>query len=124
MITSDISNQLIKESISAVKLQKSQFRRKLIQKMLCYYEGSNTESYIEDRFTAKAFQEIPPSSYNITKRFIDRMARIYTLGAVRNNGKTYEEMSYLKDVKMKHIEKMTTLLGTLATQVVVKEVNF
>tara|TARA_R110002012_G_scaffold320382_2_gene543823 strand:+ start:509 stop:1858 length:1350 start_codon:yes stop_codon:yes gene_type:complete len=121
MITSDYSNQLIKESISTIKLQKSQHRRQLIQKMLCYYEGSNTEIYIEDRFTAKAFQEIPPSSFNITKRFIDRMARIYTLGAVRNNGKVYEQMSYLKDVKMKHIEKVTTLLGTLATQVVVKE---
>ena len=121
MITSKHSNQLIAESITATKLQKAKLRRRLVQKLLDYYEGSSTNQYIADRFKAEAFQEVPPSSFNITQRFIDRMARIYTLGAERNNGKTYADLSILKNVKMKHIEKMTTLLGTLATQVVIKE---
>ena len=75
MITSEYSNQLIKESVSHAKLLQQQQRRKLIQKMLCYYSGSGTRQYIKNMFSAKAFQEIPPSNFNITKRFIDRMAR-------------------------------------------------
>ena len=121
MITSDYSNKLILDSISSAKMQKSKQRRRLVQKLLDYYEGSSTDQYIQDRFSAKAFQEVPPSSFNITKRFIDRMARIYNMGAERNNGKAYEKLSMLKDVKMKHIEKMTTLLGTLATQIIIKD---
>ena len=121
MITSEYSNKLIADSVSATKLQQSRNRRRMVQKLLDYYEGSSTNQYIADRFSAKAFQEVPPSSFNITQRFIDRMARIYTLGAERNVNKAYEDLSVLKNVKMKHIEKMTTLLGTLATQIVVKE---
>ena len=121
MITSDYSNKLIQESISGAKLMKSKQRRRLIQKCLDYYQGSSTDQYIKGRFSAKAFQEVPPSSFNITKRFIDRMARIYTLGAERNNGKAYEQLTILKNSKMKHIEKMTTLLGSVATQVIYKE---
>ena len=61
------------------------------------------------------------SNFNMTKRFIDRMARTYTLGAVRNAGKKYEQLTVFKNFKMKHIEKMTALLGSLATQVIYKE---
>ncbi len=123
MITSEYSNQIIKESIQQEKVLNSQRRRKNIQKMLCYYSGENVEEYIQDKFSAKAFQEVPISNYNITKRFIDRMSRIYTLGATRSNGKEYQDLTYLKNMKFKHIEKMTTLLGTLATQIVVREHN-
>jgi len=123
MITSDYSNQLIKESVQQTKLIKSQQRRRHIQKMLCYYSGESTDQYIKDKFTPKAYQEVGFSNFNITKRFIDRMSRIYTLGAVRSNGKVYEKLTYLKNMKFKHIEKMTSLLGTVATQVVVKEHN-
>ena len=48
------------------------------------------------------------------------MSRIYTLGANRTvSGKNeqYQEMAHLKDYKMKHIEKMTKLLGSMAVQV-------
>ena len=58
-------------------------RRKLIYKFLDYYTGENTNRYIKDKFSIKAFNEVPLSSFNITKRFIDRMARVYTLGACR-----------------------------------------
>ena len=121
MITSEYSNQIIMDSVSNARLVQQQQRRRLIQKMLCYYSGSGTRQYIKDKFSAKAFQEIPPSNFNITKRFIDRMARTYTVGAERNQGKQYEQLTYLKNAKMKHIEKMTTLLGSVATQVIIKD---
>ena len=123
MITSEYSNQIIQQSIKETKLYKSKLRRKHVQKLLCYYSGNGTDQYISDKFSATAYQECGLSNYNITKRFIDRMSRIYTLGAVRSNGSSYEDLTYLKNMKFKHIEKMTSLLGTLATQVIWKEHN-
>ena len=46
------------------------------------------------------------------------MSRIYTVGAARNVGNTYSNLTVMKDARMKHIERMTRLIGTVATQVV------
>ena len=113
--------ELIRESISTDKLLKSHQRRKEVRKLLDYYAGDNTEQYIQDKFKIQAFQEHPPANFNITKRFINRMSRIYTLGAERNVSNQYEKLAYLKDYKMKHIEKMTRLIGTIATRISIKE---
>ena len=81
---------------------------------------NDTAKYIKKFFKATAFQEIPLMSYNVTKRMIDKMSRIYTLGASRTLPKKQEEYDSLvryKDFKMKHIEKMTKLVGTIAVQV-------
>ena len=113
---------LIKESVSNEKSRIARERRKEIHRMLNYYEGSyETKKYIKDKFSIKAFKEVPCSNFNITRRFIDRMSRIYTQGAKRNVNEKYDKMTWIKDAKMKHIEKMTRLLGTVAVQVVVKE---
>ena len=45
------------------------------------------------------------------------MSRIYTVGADRNINKRYDNLSTLKDSKMKHIERMTRLLGTIAVRI-------
>ena len=45
------------------------------------------------------------------------MSKIYTLGAIRNSSKKYLGYTQKKDVAFKHIERMTRLLGTIATQV-------
>jgi len=113
----DYAEQLINQSIKDHKLLASQNRRDLVRKYLDYYSGDNTVQYIEDRFKAEAFKEVPPACFNIVRRFIDRMARIYTLGAARNVNDKYSELTYLKDLKLKHVEKMTRLLGSLATNV-------
>ena len=117
-------DNIIKESVSAEKLRISKARRRLNHKMLNYYEGSmETREYIKNKFSAKAFQEVPCSNFNITRRFIDRMSRIYTQGAKRNVNAVYDNMTLIKDVKMKHIEKMTRLLGSVAVQIVVDVKN-
>ncbi len=116
----DNSTDLIKSSIKEFKTMKSKERRKIIYKMIDYYQGDNTMHYIQEYFNTKAFKEVPLVSFNITKRFINKMSRIYTLGANRTisgKDKQYHEMAHLKDYKMKHIEKMTKLLGSLAVQV-------
>lgn len=123
MITSDQSNELIRESVSNFKLEQSKKRRKMVQKMLDYYAGASTFQYIEKYYSDNSKRTVPFSNFNMTKRFIDRMARTYTLGASRNMGPAYDQLTIYKNFKMKHIEKMTTLLGTLATQVIFKEEN-
>ena len=112
---------LIQESLKDQKMLYAQDRRNSIYKLLDYYAGDNTAQYIEDRFSADAFREIPVSEFNVTRRMIDRMSRIYTLGATRNVNPAYDKMTIKKAHKMKHMEKMTRLIGTIATQVVFKQ---
>jgi hypothetical protein len=114
------ANNLIEQSIKNHKFNNLRGRYQLIDKLLDYYQGDNTAKYITDKFKATAFKEVPVTSYNVTKRMIDRMSRIYTLGASRtltNKGEEYESLTRYKDFKIKHIEKMTRLIGTIAVQV-------
>ncbi len=46
------------------------------------------------------------------------MSRIYNVGAARNVNNAYSNLTVMKDARMKHIERMTRLVGTVATQVV------
>ena len=112
--------QLIKDKLTEAKLISSQQRRDEIRKFLDYYSGTSTESYIKDYFTGDAFSEIPPSVTNFTRKFINKISRIYTLGANRTVGdatETYNVLIPTKDVRMKHSERMTRLLGTIANRV-------
>lgn len=110
--------QIIEESIREYKLQQAQLRRREIYKLIDYYSGTETQKYISNYFDADAFREIPLYSANFTKRFINKMSRIYNVGANRNVGSRYDELTIRKDARMKHIEKMTRLIGTVATQVI------
>ena len=115
------ASYLIQESLKEQKMLYARNRREGIYKCLDYYAGDNTAQYIEDRFSTDAFQEIPVSEFNVTRRMIDRMSRIYTLGAERNVNAKYDSMIAKKPHKMKHVEKMTRLVGSIATQVVFKQ---
>ena len=109
--------QAIKDSLNVLKIENHRKRESYVHKLLDYYNGSNTKYYIENRFDLDAFREVPPYEANITKKFINKMSRIYTVGADRNVNKKYENLSVLKDAKMKHIERMTRLVGSLAVRV-------
>ena len=113
--------QIIQESIRDLKLSHAQARRQEIYRLIDYYSGTETQKYIDDYFDADAFREIPLYNANFTKRFINKMSRIYNVGANRNVGKKYDELTIKKDARMKHIEKMTRLLGTVATQVIFRD---
>ena len=112
--------QLIKNKLTEAKLSNAHAKRNEIRKFLDYYSGTSTESYIKDFFTGEAFTEIPPSMTNFTRKFINKISRIYTLGAKRtvgNKTKAYDKLIPTKDVRMKHSERMTRLLGTIANRV-------
>tara|TARA_Y100000593_G_scaffold25131_1_gene50079 strand:+ start:177 stop:1505 length:1329 start_codon:yes stop_codon:yes gene_type:complete len=108
---------VIKESLQNLKVYNHKEREGYINKLLDYYNGNATFQYISSRFDLEAFREVPPYEANITKKFINKMSRIYTVGADRNVNEKYNELTFLKDSKMKHIERMTRLVGTIATRV-------
>ena len=111
------SKQAIKDSINVLKIENHRKREAYVHKLLDYYNGNNTDHYIKGRFDLDAFREVPSYQSNITKKFINKMSRIYTVGADRNINKRYDNLSALKDSKMKHIERMTRLLGTIAVRI-------
>ena len=113
--------QIIQESIKEYKLGIAKQRRAEVRKMLDYYTGTETEKYIDDYFSADAFREIPVYNANFTKRFINKMSRIYTVGASRNVSESYSSLTRKKDARMKHIERMTRLVGSVATQVIYRD---
>ena len=112
---------IIQESVKDYKLSIAKARRDEIRKLLDYYTGTETEKYIDDYFSAAAFQEIPLYNANFTRRFINKMSRIYTVGASRNVSDSYSSLTRKKDTKMKHIERMTRLVGSVATQVIYRD---
>jgi hypothetical protein len=112
--------KMLKDKLLETKLLMSHQRRKEIRKHLDYYSGTSTEQYISHYFSGDAFSEIPPSMTNFTRKFINKISRIYSLGAKRNIGQAterYEELIPTKNVRMKHSERMTRLLGTIANRV-------
>ena len=112
---------LIQESIKELKLHNAKKREDHIEKLLDYYNGNDTANYISRMFAGSAFSEIPPVETNITRKFINKMSRIYTIGANRNVNDKYDQLTILKSARMKHVERMTRLCGTIATRVVWNE---
>ena len=115
------ADNFIKQSIQDVKLLRLQQKRKEIEVYLNFYTGTSIHQYIKPYFDAVPFQEVPVYEMNITKKFINKMSKIYTLGAVRNANKKYAHYTRRKDTDFKHIERMTRLLGTIAVQVTYKD---
>ena len=112
---------IIQESVADYKLAIAKARRNEVRKLLDYYTGTETTKYIDDYFSAAAFQEIPLYNANFTKRFINKMSRIYTVGASRSVNDSYATLTRKKDARMKHVERMTRLVGTVATQVIYRD---
>ena len=111
----------ISETLKNLKLTNHNKREEYVLKLLDYYNGGDTSQYIQRSFDALAFREIPPYEANITKRFINKMSRIYTQGAKRNVSKKYSPLTLLKDARMKNVERMTRLVGSVANRVMWNE---
>ena len=110
----------VKDKLTETKLINASKKRAEIRKYLDYYTGTSVEQYITEYFNSDAFKEIPPSLTNFTRKFINKISRIYTLGASRTTSSTtdaYQSLIPTKDVRMKHIERMTRLVGTVANRV-------
>ena len=117
------AEEIIKKSVEESKLMHQKKRRSWVRRMLNYYGGNETNRYIRNYFNSAAFQEVPCYNANFTRRFINKMSRIYTVGTSRNVNKQYDLLTVKKDARFKHVERMTRLMGTVATQVIYKENN-
>ena len=115
------AREIIQDSLTNFKEEQAKARREEVRKFLDYYSGSLTEQYIEGYFKSDAFQEIPHYNTNIVKKFVNRMSKIYTIGAKRNVNDKYLDYTIVKNARMKQMERMTRLLGTCATYVMYDE---
>ena len=112
-------DKVIKDKLTEAKMMMAQQRRFEIRKHLDYYSGTSTEQYIKNYFTGDAFNEIPPTLTNFTRKFINKISGIYTLGAKRNTGNTsdlYESLTPTKDVRLKHSDH-TIVTGKLSSKI-------
>ena len=117
------AREIIQDSLTHFKEEQAKARREEVRKFLDYYSGSLTEQYIEGYFKSDAFQEIPHYNTNIVKKFVNRMSKIYTIGAKRNVNDKYSELTAVKNARMKQMERMTRLLGSTATYVMYDELE-
>lgn len=117
------AREIIQDSLTHFKEEQAKARREEVRKFLDYYSGSLTEQYIEGYFKSDAFQEIPHYNTNIVKKFINRMSKIYTIGAKRNVNDRYLDLTVVKNARMKQMERMTRLLGSTATYVMYDELE-
>ena len=117
------AREIIQDSLTHFKEQQAKARREEVRKFLDYYSGSLTDQYIEGYFKSDAFQEIPHYNTNIVKKFVNRMSKIYTIGAKRNVSDSYLDLTIVKNARMKQMERMTRLLGTCATYVMYDEME-
>jgi len=115
---------VIEESIKDLKAFNAINRQNYVRKLLDFYNGNDIADYIEGYFSGDAFKEIPPYETNFVNRFINKFSRIYTIGATRSAGDRYNALTVTKNARMKHIERMTRLLGTIATHIVWKGDRF
>ena len=115
------AREIIQDSLTHFKEEQAKARREEVRKFLDYYSGSLTDQYIEGYFKSDAFQEIPHYNTNIVKKFVNRMSKIYTIGAKRNVSDSYSDLTVVKNARMKQMERMTRLLGTCATYVMYDE---
>ena len=118
---------LINEAVQAEKLSKSKHRRREVEQLLNFYTGTNTEHYIEGFFSPDIYSDIPIYKMNITRKFIDKMSRVYIPKTIRKfsgqENRLYNSLTPNKNVRMKHVERMTNLLGTPALRIVWNEFN-
>ena len=117
------AQEIIQDSLTNFKEEQAKARREEVRKFLDYYSGSLTDQYIQGYFKSDAFQEIPHYNTNIVKKFVNRMSKIYTIGAKRNVSDSYLDLTVVKNARMKQMERMTRLLGTCATYVMYDEME-
>lgn len=118
---SSYAKDYLTQSLQDFKVGRLSQKREEIERYLDFYTGTSIGQYIEPYFDIKSFQEIPVYEANITKKFINKLSRIYTLGSKRNVSKNYDSLTQKKDVSFKHLERMTRLLGTIAVNISLDE---
>ena len=92
---------------------------------LDYYSFNNTSKHIEDYFHAEFKADIPLYPQNMTKRLISRISMVYKDRANRLvENDDYYDLTKIKDYRMKNIERVHNLLGSVAVMVCTRNGRF
>ena len=92
---------------------------------LDYYSFNNTQKHIEDFFHAEFKADVPLYPQNMTKRLISRISMVYKDRANRLvENDDYYDLIKIKDYRMKNIERVHNLLGTVAVMVCTRNGKF
>ena len=94
-------------------------------KALDYYSFNNTQKHIQDFFHAEFKADVPLYPQNMTKRLISRISMVYKDRANRLvENDDYYDLIKIKDFRMKNIERVHNLLGTVAVMITTREGKF
>ena len=85
---------------------------------LDYYSFNNTAKYIDKYYDGSLQDEIPLYPVNMTARLINRISLVYKdpPNRIVENDK-YQELTLIKNMKMKQFERLHNLLGTMAIHI-------
>ena len=118
MIIFSTVEQVIQESIQRLKSYNQDMMFEHRDMAIDYYTFNNTGKYIDQYFDGSLQDEIPLYPVNMTSRLINRISLVYKDAPIREiENDNYFDLTMMKNVKMKHFERMHNLLGTMAVQV-------
>jgi len=118
MITFSSVDQVIQDSIHKLKSYNQDLMFENRDMCIDYYTFNNTGKYIDEFFDGSLQTEIPLYPVNMTQRLINRISLVYKDAPIRTvENDRYNELSLMKNVKIKQFERLHNLLGTMAIQV-------
>ena len=118
MIIFSTVDQVIQESIQRLKSYNQDMMYRNRDMAIDYYTFNNTAKYIDQYFDGSLQEEIPLYPVNMTSRLINRISLVYKDAPIRTvENDKYEELSIMKNSKMKYFERIHNLLGTTAIQI-------
>ena len=118
MIIFSSAGQVIQESLKKYKADIIDKFFKERTMAIDYYTYDNTGKYIEDKFTGSINNEVDIYTTKLTKRLIDRISLVYKNTPNRTlDSDRYPELIGQKDYKLKKIERIHNLLGTIAVRI-------
>ena len=119
------AEQAVTDSIARFKENNLAGMFALRNKLVNYYQYQGTEQYIDEYFGGTLQQEIPLYTTNITKKIVNRISMVYKDRPVRlyNNevNSDINDYMHMKDYKLKSIERIHNLVGTMLIHVVWNE---
>ncbi len=118
MIIFSNARQVIQESLKKYKADIIDRFFKERTMAVDYYTYDNTAKYIEDKFTGSINNEVDIYTTKMTKRLIDRISLVYKNTPNRTlESDRYPQLIGQKDYKLKKIERIHNLLGTIAVRI-------
>jgi len=125
MIVYSNATDIVQESIRQLKWDNQSRIFDSRDEALDFYTYNNTAKYIDQYFSGTLQQEIPIYCVNLTKKLINRISLVYKNPPIREvEHEAYYDLTQDKDWKLKNLERIHNLLGTMAVHIVWEDGKF